>query len=215
MRIKKDQVLIMAGDSVTDCGRAQPSGEGLSISGAWGNGYVDLVRGYLTAFHPEKKIRVINKGTSGNQSIDLLKRYDEDVISYKPDWVSILIGINDVWRVFDSPYLYETHGTIEIYRNNLEEMIVKTLAVTKNIILLSPYMIESNLLDDMRQMMDQLVRINEELAQKYGIIFVDLQVAFDKILKEMHPMAICWDRIHPNMIGHTLIAHSFLKAIEA
>ena len=44
-----------------------------------------------------------NSGVSGNTSRDLLQRFDSDVVALNPDWVSICIGINDVWRQFDSP----------------------------------------------------------------------------------------------------------------
>ena len=215
MLLSKNATLIMIGDSVTDCGRAKPEGEGISVSNAWGDGYVNLVRGYLSAFHTDKQIRVINKGTSGNQARDLVDRWQEDVLDYSPDCVSIMIGINDVWRCFDSMRLPHTHVRIEDYEANLIKMIEDTLPITQNIILMTPYMVEGNKEDNMRKMMDQFGAVCKKLATKYNLTFVDLQEEFDKRLEVLHPMEICWDRIHPNMIGHTIIAHAFLGAIEA
>ena len=63
----------------------------------------------LSCMYPELGLRVINMGISGNQVRDLKDRWQTDVIDLKPDWVSVLIGINDVWRQFDSPYMPETH----------------------------------------------------------------------------------------------------------
>ncbi len=57
----------------------------------------------LAAWYPELKIRITNSGTSGNTSHHLLARFDRDVVSLNPQWVSICIRINDVWRQFDSP----------------------------------------------------------------------------------------------------------------
>ncbi|MHC1748816.1 MAG: SGNH/GDSL hydrolase family protein [Cellulosilyticaceae bacterium] len=215
MLITKNSTLIMIGDSVTDCGRLMPEGEGTSVSGAWGNGYVELVRGYLSAFYPECNIRIINKGINGQQASDLLVRWQEDVLDYEPEWVSILIGINDVWRVFDAPHTKEIHGDVVSYEESLRRMIEKTLLTTRNIVIMSPYMVEINKNDPMRKMMDEFGSVCERLSKEYDLKFVDLQKAFDKLLEHTHSMAICWDRIHPNTIGHTLIAHSFLEAVEA
>lgn len=215
MLVEKNATLIMIGDSVTDCGRSHPDGEGISGSNAWGNGYVDLVRGYLTAFYTEYQIRVINKGTSGHQSKDLVARWHQDVLAYRPQWVSIMIGINDVWRHFDAMKLTHLHGDVEEYEKNMIQMIEETLPITRNIVIMTPYMIETNKEDAMRKMMDQYGRVCERLANYYQLKFIDLQAEFDKVLQNIHPMEICWDRVHPNMIGHTLIAHSFLKSIDA
>lgn len=216
MLIEKDSTFIMIGDSVTDCGRKQPEGEDVSaFGGAWGNGYVDLVRGYLGAFHPEAGVRVINKGISGQQAKDLVVRWEQDVLAYNPKWVSIMIGINDVWRIFDAPHIKEWHGNVKHYEEHLREMLERTLPVTKNIILMTPYFIEKNLSDPMRQEMDKYGKVCGELAKEYGIYFIDTQAAFDQLLEHTHPMTICWDRIHPNVIGHTLLAHKILEVVEA
>lgn len=215
MLIKKGSTFIMIGDSVTDCERMKPEGENISPSNAWGNGYVELVRGYLGAFHPGSQVRVINKGISGEQSKDLVVRWQEDVLRYSPEWVSIMIGVNDVWRQFDAPHMTETHGSIGEYEKHLRWMIEQTLPVTHNIILMTPYFIEPNKQDPMRKEMDEYGAVCKELAAEYDIYLVDTQETFDQLLKHTHPMTICWDRIHPNIIGHTLLAHKVLEVVEA
>ena len=99
--------IVFAGDSVTDMGSVQPVGEGLFDN--VGHGYVRIVKSMLAAFYPEIYLRVTNSGISGDTSRDLLTRFERDVIGLKPDWVSICIGINDVWRQFDSPAITDTH----------------------------------------------------------------------------------------------------------
>ena len=215
MLIEKNSTFIMIGDSVTDCGRQQPEGEGGTTSTAWGDGYVNIVRGYIGAFYPEYNIRVINKGTSGHQSKDLVARWEEDVLAYKPEWVSIMIGINDVWRLFDAPLIKAKHGHVEHYERNLRYMIESTLPITKNIILMTPYFIETNKADAMRQEMDKYGEVCRRLADEYSLMFIDIQANFDAFLEVGHPMHFGWDRIHPNMVGHTRIAHEVLDIIEA
>jgi lysophospholipase L1-like esterase len=101
MLIQPNSKLVMIGDSITDCGRARPVGEGLFE--ALGKGYVSLVDASLQAKEARQRIRVVNMGTSGNTVRDLKARWQSDVFDLNPDWLSIMIGINDVWRQFDSP----------------------------------------------------------------------------------------------------------------
>ncbi|MCG6198000.1 GDSL family lipase, partial [Anoxybacillus sp. LAT_38] len=75
--------------------------------------------GLLQAVYPELGIRVVNKGISGNTVRDLKARWKEDVIAQKPDWVSIMIGINDVWRQYDLPLMKEKHVYLDEYETTL------------------------------------------------------------------------------------------------
>lgn len=214
MKLEKGQKLLFIGDSITDYGRS-PAGENNSPYADWGEGYPSIVRGHLISFYPELGIRVVNKGTGGNQTRDLIARWDEDVMALKPDWVSILIGTNDVWRRFDAPVMTERHVPIQEYEGNMRWMIDRTLPMTKNIVLMSPYFMEPNREDPMRVAMDAEVAVCKKLAEEYGLIFVDLQAEFDRIMEHVHPMAISWDYIHPGPIGRVLIANKFLEAVGA
>ena len=99
--------LVMVGDSITDAGRARPVGEGRGE--AIGKGYVMMVEALLGAVYPEQWIRIVNQGISGNTVRDLKARWQADVLDLAPDWVSVMIGANDVWRQFDSPRQTEKH----------------------------------------------------------------------------------------------------------
>lgn len=210
MRLEKNDKLIMIGDSITDCGR-KPAGEGLFDP--YGNGYVNMVKAFLDARYPELAIRVINKGNSGNTVRNLKDRWQEDVLDLKPNWLSIMIGINDVWRQFDSPKMIEGHVALDEYESTLEELIVKTLPILKGLVLMTPYFIEPNRSDPMRQRMDEYREVVTKLAAKHGALLVDTQKGFDHMLEYMHPMALAWDRVHPNSSGHAVLADSFLNII--
>lgn len=201
--------IVFAGDSVTDMGSAQPVGEGLFDN--TGRSYVRVIENMLSTYYPEIFIRVTNSGISGNTSKDLLARYDRDVIDLKPDWVSICIGINDVWRQFDSPPMRDTQVMPDEYEKNVEEMILKTKDKVKGIFILSPYIIEPNRQDWMRARMDEYTAICKKLAEKYNCTFVDFQKMYEDYCKYRHSSYIAWDRIHPNQIGATLMAKTFLE----
>src|SRR3984893_6432767 len=131
MRLRENDKLVMIGDSITDSGRNQ-AGEGLFD--AIGKGYVAQVDALLTVLYPEFSLRVINRGISGNTVRDLKARWQVDVLDLKPDWVSIMIGINDVWRQFDQPLIVESHVYIEEYERTLRELVQRTKPVVKGLV---------------------------------------------------------------------------------
>lgn len=204
--------IVFAGDSVTDMGSLQPVGEGLFEN--VGQGYVRVVENMLAVYYPELFIRVTNSGISGNTSRDLLARFDRDVVELNPDWVSICIGINDVWRQFDSPAITDEHILPEEYEKNVEEMILRVKDKVKGIFILSPYIIEPLREDWVRKRMDEYGAICKKLADKYGCRFVDFQKMYEDYCQFRHSSFIAWDRIHPNKIGSTLMAKTFLKECD-
>lgn len=204
--------IVFAGDSVTDMGSANPVGEGLFDN--VGRSYVRVIENMLAVYYPERRVRVTNSGISGNTSRDLLQRFDRDVVDLKPDWVSICIGINDVWRQFDSPAILSDAVDTEEYEKNVEQMILKVKDSVKGIFILTPYYMEPNREDMMRKRMDEYGAICKKLADKYGCIFVDFQKMYEDYCKIRHSSYIAWDRIHPNQVGATLMAREFLKKCE-
>ena len=209
---EKDTVLFI-GDSISDYERAKPVGEGLF--NAWGHSYVACAGALLGCMYPELGLRVVNMGIGGNQIRHLKERWQNDVMDRKPDWVSILIGINDVWRQFDSPQLPEEHVPPEEFEKTYEELIQITLPHVKGMILMTPYYMEPNRQDLMRARMDEYGAIVKKLAEKYGLVFVDLQAGWDRLFRYMHSTNIAWDRVHPNQTGCMYIAKQFLEAVGA
>lgn len=201
--------IVFAGDSVTDMGSAQPVGEGLFDN--VGRSYVRIIENMLSTWYPEVMLRVTNSGISGNTSKHLLERFQRDVIDLNPDWVFICIGINDVWRQFDSPAMLDEQVTPEEYAANLEKMILSVKEKVKGIFIMTPYYMEPNKKDWMRARMDQYGGICKELAEKYDCTFIDLQKMFDEYFQYRHSCYIAWDRIHPNQIGATMIAKEVLN----
>ena len=204
--------IVFAGDSVTDMERARPLGEGLFDN--IGRSYVRVIDNMLGAWYPEILVRVTNAGVAGNTSRDLLARFQEEVVELNPDWVSIFIGINDVWRQFDTPAMPDYQVSPEEYRKNVEQMIQAIHGKVKGIFVMTPYYIENNKEDWMRKRMDEYGAICKELSEKYGCIFIDLQAAFDKYLNYSHSAFLAWDRVHPTLVGATVIAKEFLSKCQ-
>jgi lysophospholipase L1-like esterase len=221
MPIPPSAKLLFIGDSITDASR-EPMGEPSPWGSAGlGRGYVSLVESWLLATRPAERLRVLNRGTSGHTVLDLAASWQSDVLDLRPDVLCIMIGINDVWRQFDTPLRTEVHISPEVYAGTLDQLLTLTLATLpalahrERLFLATPFFIEANRHDPMRVRMDEYGQIVRGLAAQYGIGFIDTQAAFDAVLTHVHPMALAWDRIHPQPAGHMILARAFLAALGA
>lgn len=204
-----NQTVLFIGDSITDCGRERPVGR---RKGNLGAGYVSFIDNILGAALPEVPLRVLNTGISGNRVIELEARWQSDVLDLEPDWLSVMIGINDVWRQFDSgPGMAQVEsGQYEsVYRS----LLAQTRPQLKGLVLMSPYFLETNRSDPMRAKMDVYGGITKKLAEEFDAVFVDVQSAFDRYLAHQPTQSLCGDRVHPNGVGHMIIARAFLSAV--
>ena len=210
MKLSPRSRLVMIGDSVTDCDRARPVGEG--DPAALGHGYVAETAALLMAVYPARSVRVINMGISGNTVRDLAARWDTDVLVLKPDWLSVMIGINDVWRHFDAVRQAEAVPPEEFVRT-YDGLLIRTHAQLKGLVLMTPYYIEPAPTDAMRQRMNEYGAIVKQLAMEHDAICVDTQAAFDRALVHHESAVFSADRVHPNRIGHMILARAFLNAV--
>jgi lysophospholipase L1-like esterase len=211
LKIQPESTLIMIGDSITDCGRDRSVGD--TANAGLGNGYVSLIHALLEATYPRSCIRIFNRGVGGDTIRDLKARWKTDVIDRQPDWLAVMIGINDVWRQFDSPEPPAGYVSLAEYENTLDELIRGVRSRLKGMVLMAPFFIESNRTDPMRAKADRYGGAMRRVAGKYPGIFVDTQAAFDVLLKDMPSTALSADRVHPNLTGHVVIARAFLQAV--
>jgi lysophospholipase L1-like esterase len=211
LKLAARSTLVMIGDSITDTERARPVGEGSAES--LGKGYVTMVDALLGACYPDQLIRVLNTGISGNTVRHLKARWQTDVLDLKPDWVSVMIGTNDVWRQFDSPRQPEKAVPIGEYETTLDELVGTTLPAVKGMVLMTPFFLEPLRTDAMRAQMDRYGAVVKSVASKRGTLFVDTQAAFDEVLAVAYSAVLARDRVHPNHVGHMVLARAFLTAI--
>lgn len=211
MKLEQAQKIVFVGDSITDSGRSQPIGEGLF--GALGNGWVSFVDGLLNASQPELRPRVVNMGTSGNTSRDMAARWDRDGLDLKPDWVSIMVGVNDVWRQFDMPTVPEASVELSEYEATLRSLVERTIPKVKGVVLMTPFFLELNPDDAMRRTLDTYGNAVCKIAIDYRCVLVDAQAAMDEFLQHYHPSFIGWDRVHVNTTGNMVLALAWLNAM--
>jgi lysophospholipase L1-like esterase len=213
MIFEKGQKLLMIGDSITDTNRARPVGEGSGRAEEMGKGYVAMVDALLGCAYPQLGVSVVNMGISGNTVRDLKARWQTDVLDLRPDWVSIMIGVNDVWRQYDSPRQKNRHVYLPEFTATLEELLAATQPHVRGVILMTPFFLEPNRRDAMRATLDEYGQAIRQIAQRHGALLADVQAAFDSLLEHYYPATLSWDRVHPTATGHMLIARTFLNAV--
>jgi lysophospholipase L1-like esterase len=211
MVLQNGQTLLFIGDSITDAGRARPVGD--SEKSGLGGGYPSQVNTLLSATYPERKIRILNTGISGHTVRHLAGRWERDVLDLKPDYLSIMIGTNDVWRQFDRPDYPEIHVLPEEFEKTLRELVLKTKPTVKGITLLTPFYVEPDVTNPMRKRMDSYGKIVQKIAKETGCAFGNTQEAYNKALKSRQFSDWAGDKVHPNAAGHMILARTFLKTI--
>jgi lysophospholipase L1-like esterase len=196
------QKLLFIGDSITDAGRSQFS--------PYGNGFVRDCCKWLQARYPELNLTIINRGVSGDTVLDLLYRWERDVIRLQPDWLFIKVGINDVWLDLEG-YHEQGVGLAEFnrhYRRLIEQASHQTRA---QIILIEPFLVEDNPADMFRRLLAAYQEQIAELAEEQNLSLVKLQQAFDQGLTKQPAEYWAEDRVHPTPVGHALIARHVLQ----
>jgi lysophospholipase L1-like esterase len=212
MKIQPHSTLVMIGDSITECGREKPIRE--DTLDCLGTGYVHFVHCLTAAAEPALHLRVLNMGVGGNTVRDLSDRWERDALGRNPDWLSVMIGINDVWRHFDSNLPKEKLVSAEEFAGTLERLIAKIRPRLKGLVLMTPYYVEPDRTDPMRAMMDLYRGEVRPLAEKYKAEFVDTQVAMDLAMGPYPPTELAADRVHVNSVGQMILARAFLKAVD-
>jgi lysophospholipase L1-like esterase len=203
---KDGQHILLIGDSITDCGRREENAP-------YGNGYVSLLRAFTTARNPEARLTWTNRGVSGNTTRHLAERWEADALAVRPDWLSLMIGINDVWRAFDGHP--ENAVPLEEYIETVRTLLRRAVEETGcRLILADPYIIEPDLTEPQRAASDTFAAAVAGIAEEFDAVHVATQHAFDAALATTTSKDWANDRIHPNLAGHAVIAEAFMKALE-
>lgn len=189
---------VFIGDSVTDCGRveAPPHGEG----------YVREIVASGRLIGP-----VINVGTSGHRLVDLVARWDRDVVAAAPTRVSIAIGINDTWRRYDD----NDATSVEDFERNYRFVLERTLATTNaELVLCEPFLLPVETgMRDWREDLDPKIDVVHRLAAAFGAVLVPFDAAFTALAHSMPMEHLAADGIHPTALGHTAMADLWLDRV--
>tara|TARA_B110000495_G_C22937144_1_gene548149 strand:+ start:289 stop:1053 length:765 start_codon:yes stop_codon:yes gene_type:complete len=195
LAVSKGQKIAFLGDSIT-------------AAGARKGGYCDLVIQTLNAQGLEVTSRYA--GIGGHKSNQMLARLEKDVLSHKPDWMTLSCGVNDVW-----------HGArgveLEPYKKNITEIVDQAQAAGVKVMLLTSTMIKEDQANDLNQMLAPYNAFLIELAEEKKCLVADLNTDMQETLKEFPADAakgkqLTSDGVHMNALGNFMMAKGVLKA---
>jgi lysophospholipase L1-like esterase len=191
------RTFVFAGDSVTDCGRRDdPAG--------LGDGYVKNLYDVLGPDRP----RIVNAGISGNRAVDLVARWDGDVLKHEPDLVSVLVGINDTWRRYDKDDPTSTEQFEASYRALLEPVTAKLVLVEPFLLPVKPEQ------RAWREDLDPKIEVVRRLATEYDALLVPADVEFNRQALTVGATTLADDGVHPTAAGHRLLAEVWRRTVS-
>jgi lysophospholipase L1-like esterase len=189
--------ILFQGDSITDCGRNWDDPDNL------GDGYVRLLTTMLPDKYPKHEFKFINRGVSGDKVRDLVCRWDKDCLALQPDWLSILIGVNDTLitplRQFEEEYRMLLRRT--------------TNELNSRIIMCEPFLLPRDN-NAYREDLNPKIEVIRKLAKEYETVLVPLDKIFHEACSLKAPEYWAPDGVHPSPEGHALIAKSWIKYID-
>jgi len=205
-------VVLFQGDSITDAGRDK-KGQRPNQARGLGTGYPVHIAGGLLRDHSELGLTVHNRGISGNKVPDLVKRWQVDCLDLKPDVLSILIGVNDIWHKLNGRY----DGTPEVYRDGFAKLLEDTRAALPEttFVVCEPFVLRCGAVkDNWFPEFETRRAFAEEVAKEAGAIWVPFQQKFDEaVAAGTEPAYWAGDGVHPSLAGHALMAKTWREAV--
>ena len=215
-KIKNGQTVLFIGDSITDCNWR-------STDAPLGSGYVRLFHELMCIREPATTFTLINKGLGGdtvtNLASGLQGRWTDEVIRNKPDWLCVLIGINDIHSyVMKAQQIITPH----VYAQAYDDILRRTRRELPRcrVILAEPFYISrdaapTTFRGTILRTLPRYIRTVHALSRKYRTGLVRLHESFQQRLKHQEPNVFGNEPVHPNHTGHLLIAEEFYKAFSA
>lgn len=198
-------------------------GDSVTAAGVRPGGYIVQFSEVIAKTYPNRDIKVVGAGISGNRVPDCQKRLDRDVLQKEPTIVVIYIGINDVWH-WTHPAVVAAgrKGTTkEDFESGLYDIIGRIQKSGARVILCTPTVIgeKTDGMNDQDTMMNEYAEISRKVATKTGTQLLDLRVTFMDYLKEHNPDnaskgILTRDGVHLNDTGNRFLANIMLNALN-
>lgn len=204
----KNKTIVFFGDSITDTVKYGNSNY------PYGAGYVNMIKTELDVCYPELNIKIFNEGISGNKTENLLERFEQSVTQHKPNLVFMFIGINDVWHPV------EQQG---IAPNNKEILERITLLINKikdlgsKVVLMVPFLFPREpFYEFFTSLKPYFISFYEEYI-KYleanNLEYIDINAIMSPY-SELSKERLTKDSVHPDVIGHGIIAQAVIDYLK-
>lgn len=207
--IQDGQSVVFAGDSITDCGRR-------AANKPYGDGYVSQVVQLIHARYPDRKIDFYNAGIGGNTVVQLRDRWQDDVLYFKPDWITVKIGINDLYHT-----LHDAPDTTppELFETAYRDILNSAHETGAKLLLIDPFLIsqETHAFSSRKKALDFLpeyIEVVHKLKAEFDTLHVPAHDLYLEQLKRFPADYFCPEPVHPYPNGHLIIAHGVLQALN-
>ncbi len=211
--IAKNDVILFQGDSITDFGRSREAAGTPNNQAALGTGYAWLAAAELLVDRPDDGLSVFNRGISGNKVFQLADRWQTDCLDLKPNVLSILIGVNDLWHTLNGQYT----GTIEIYERDYHALLDRTRKALPKIklVVCEPFVLRCGAVNDKWfPDFDGYRAAARRVAGAHKAAFVPFQEMFDQAVRFAPPAHWAGDGVHPSSAGASLMAYNWLRVVS-
>ncbi|RIX59493.1 lysophospholipase [Paenibacillus nanensis] len=205
--------ILFQGDSITDGNRGRNGDPNHDL----GHGYVFMIAAELGLASPHEHV-IINRGISGNRIDHLYGRWEEDALMHAPDWISLLVGVNDIEAMVTNAHVRYVDRFERSYRRIIEDTL--EFQPGCRFILGEPFLLPvgrvgahysaySSIAHNIRQTV-------RTIAESYHMPFVPLQDRFEEACAKAAPPSYwLWDGIHPTPAGHALIRDRWLQVFRS
>lgn len=218
--MKKNDVIVFQGDSISDMGRQRDLPEGTS-NYKLGGGYPTMVAGDLLSQYPESNLQFYNRAVSGDRVTDILARWKMDCLNLKPTLVSLLCGGNDTFQEHAFGNGINLCYGEKAYRLLVEYTLDSLPGV--RMVLGEPFVfaygrtseetaVHTFYIAEVRKRTAYIRKI----ADDYGLLFVPYWEMFDKLLSAGGQPISYWsyDGIHPSVAGQRKMADLWISVVE-
>lgn len=192
--------ILFQGDSITDANRDYRSFD-------LGQGYVCFIKESLP------NTEIINKGISGNRTLELLERWQADTLDINPDILSILIGVNEVWHHFRFGKMI----TKEIYYESYRKLIIQSLNNNPKlkIIIVEPFVLKVGVYEEKwTPFLNDLQSLSKKISDEFNLYFIPMQSILDSYLTKYRPEELLEDGVHPTRLGHEIMAKHIVEKLK-
>lgn len=210
--IKAGDTILFQGDSITDAGRSRKTANEANNHEAMGRGYAHMTAAAILASHPESNLKIYNRGISGNKVHQLASRWDADCLDLKPNVLSILIGVNDIWHGLNGKY----DGTVKTYEDDFRALLARTQKALPDttIVICEPFVLKCGAVNDKWfPEFDKYRAAAKKLSKEFQTKFVPFQTMFDEAVKFAPPNVWAGDGVHPSANGAALMSNFWLKTV--
>ena len=201
--------IVFFGDSITDAGKCEDY-----YNYSYGHGFLGFIAGELLYEDPYG-YEILNRGICGNRIVDLYARLQPAVWNEKPDVLSILVGVNDIYHEVKRGTGVPLKRFEKVYRAMIEETVERFPDI--KIILCEPFILKGTSTEPFFEQLKEIyeyAKVVKNLAEEYGLFFLPLQEKLDQKAEEFSPECWLWDGVHPTRAGAKLIADEWLKLFK-